>query len=722
MVEQGHGDADMQTRGSQVTRTVAVLALAAWVSATSVSVGATAIVDGQVWIYTGDGTGGAIVTDGPGCGDVTIPSELDCYPVTGIAANTFSGCTKLTSVAIPDSVTLIGAYAFYNCIDLMELTIPNGVTSIGNYALAGCSGLKTLCVPLSWSGTTKVSDAGVSLECEVLYGDTWERIDDVAWSYVVSNGQATVTAGPRRGAAVIPAVLGGFPVTAIGAGVFYECSELTSVTVSDSVEFIGPNAFYECRNLTNAVIGNGTKVIGEHAFHGCSSLISASLGNSLESIGQYAFYLCSQLSDVLLPDSVISIGAGAFSSCRSLTNATIGNGVRTIGRSAFSSCTNLKTVTVGYGVEDIGDWAFSGCSTLENVVIPDNVTNIGGYAFYECLGLTNAVIGNGVAVIGSYAFNYCKNLRAVTLGNSLSLVGYLAFENCTGLQVVHISDLAAWCGITFNMSPSPLCYAKHLYLNGEEIGGDLVIPDGVTKISLDAFYYCTKLISVTIPNSVTSIGSRAFYTCASLESITIPDSITTIGVQAFSGCGRLTEVTLPNSVTNIGTNTFVSCSGMKTLYVPESWKTKYVNGIVWSFHAGVPKSCKIIYYTPEESTVTAAGVPYGWLEENAGDALAAAEGDYEVAARAKAANGREMWECYVAGLSTTNAKDNFTTAISIKDGSPKVTWNPDLGGERTYMVEGVERMGDEWGETNAATRFYRATVIMPKREGGAGKE
>ncbi|MDD6851218.1 MAG: leucine-rich repeat protein, partial [Bacteroidales bacterium] len=74
-----------------------------------------------------------------GLTSVTIPNS-----VTSIDAYAFRGCSGLKSVTIPNSVTSIGASAFYNCSGLTSVTIPNSVTSIGNYAFQGCIGLKTI--------------------------------------------------------------------------------------------------------------------------------------------------------------------------------------------------------------------------------------------------------------------------------------------------------------------------------------------------------------------------------------------------------------------------------------------------------------------------------------------------------------------------------------------------------------------------------------------------
>ena len=84
--------------------------------------------------------------------------------------------------------------------------------------------------------------------------------------------------------------------------------------------------------------------------------------------------------------------------------------------------------------------------------------------------------------------------------------------------------------------------------------GEVVIPNGVTRIANDAFYE-TLIDSVNIPNTVTQIGDSAFYN-TSLVSVTIPDSVTIIGEYAFNSVITLTSVTFGNGLTTIGNYAF----------------------------------------------------------------------------------------------------------------------------------------------------------------------
>ncbi len=101
------------------------------------------------------------------------------------------------------------------------------------------------------------------------------------------------------------------------------------------------------------------------------------------------------------------------------------------------------------------------------------------------------------------------------------------------------------------------------------IGGDVVIPDGVTSIGDWVFSHCSSLTSITIPDSVTSIGEWAFAGCSNLTSVTIPDSVTSIDSSAFYQCSSLTSITIGDSVTSIGGGAFYDCSDLAAVHISD---------------------------------------------------------------------------------------------------------------------------------------------------------
>ena len=383
-----------------------------------------------------------------------------------------------------------------------------------------------------------------------------------------------------------------YNVTAIGDYAFLGCSDLTSMSIPNSVTSIRNSAFSGCSGLTSVSIPSSVSNIGWYAFQNCNSLTAVHISDldawcKIEfayhynsnplSVAHHLFLNGEEIKELSIPSSVTSIGKYAFQGCSGITSVTIPNSVSSIGSYAFMGCSGLKSVTIPNSIKSIDYNTFEGCSSLTSITIPTSVTSIDYSAFSGCKGLTsigvesgnnvydsrdncnaiiakntntlilgckNTIIPSSVTSIGRQAFDGCSGLASITIPSSVTSIGYNAFLRCSGLTAVHISDLDAWCRIKFaGESSNPLSCTHHLFLNGEEIK-ELSIPSSVTSIGDYAFYGCSGLTSVIIPNSVTKIGILAFGGCDNLQSFIIPEHFKrTIHVAT---AGTLSELISPD--------------------------------------------------------------------------------------------------------------------------------------------------------------------------------
>lgn len=361
--------------------------------------------------------------------------------------NAYSGTVNIPATVIYNGelydVTSIGSFAFQYCNNLTSITIPSSVVSIGSEAFSGTGWLNN-----QLDG--------------ILYLDKWligYKGEKPTGTYVV----AEETKG-------------------IANNAFLYCSNLTTVTMPNSIKYIGNQAFYGCSGLASITIPNGVTSIRDGVFNNCSGLISITIPNSVAGIGNWSFGNCSSLTSVAIPNSVTNIGNNAFNGCKGLTEMMIPESITSIGYGAFDGCINLFSVTIPNSVTNIGNWAFAICRSLTSITIPNNVTSIGEGTFADCISLTSITIPNSVTSIGDQAFYACSSLTSVTIPNSVSTIGESAFQDCSKVEKIRL-------------------------------------PDNLQIIKKATCKGCNSLKSVTIPSTVEVIYQEAFADNNNMENV-----------------------------------------------------------------------------------------------------------------------------------------------------------------------------------------------------------
>lgn len=260
-------------------------------------------------------------------------------------------------------------------------------------------------------------------------------------------------------------------------------------------------------------------------------------GYKVTDINTRAFYECTGITEIVIPSTITNIGTRIFYGCSSLHTVYY--------NSEYSSETN----------------PFLNIDSLQKIVF--NGSKIPSFICNGNSNIKEVIIGDNVQCIGEEAFRDCISLTSITIPSNVTTIEYRAFSGCSSLSGVFISNLTAWCNISFGEFGNPLISAHTLYLDNKKVE-NLVIPDGVSHIGV-AFYECTSITSVTIPQSVVSIGDDAFYKCSNLTNVIIPNSVTQIGQAAFLGCESLTSITIPDSVTKVGGSAFAHCTEITTI-------------------------------------------------------------------------------------------------------------------------------------------------------------
>ena len=255
----------------------------------------------------------------------------------------FFNCTGIESLYIPNNVTTFGNYAFYGCSGLKSINIPSSITTIGIDTFYGCTGLtKVITGSISeWCNVTfKTASSNPLYYAKHLYSDENTEITKVQIPTNLTNiGKYLFYNACGITTLVIPS-----GIKSIGESAFYGCENLADVSIySNSIMYGNYSSTSNLSTIFGSqvkkyTIGAAINKIEDYTFYNCNELSSIIIPNTVRSIGNYAFRNCENLSAIKIPDALNTIGEYAFGNCKALNSLTFPETLSSIGKSAFYGC------------------------------------------------------------------------------------------------------------------------------------------------------------------------------------------------------------------------------------------------------------------------------------------------------------------------------------------------------------------------------------------------
>lgn len=510
----------------------------------------------------------------------------------------FSGCSSVTSVSLPNSLNELGAGCFFLCLKLETINLPSSIHTFKESAFYYCSSLTTITIP---EGVTELTASNLFDQCNSLtsitlpstlkklggdyFSNTFYHISNIYF-----NGTLKQWLNISFGSSL--------PMTS-ACNLYINGEKLVNLTLPEGIVNI-PNRAFQYVQLDSVSIPDSVVNIGDTAFYG-SSLLSVRMSDSITNIGAGAFSNCSNLKNVYYVgdsskwdnivlksgnDNLISANrkfVSSFNDVHTISIDSVEHGTLTL---SDASCIagdrititakaelgfRLKNILVNgesisgnsfiaeegmdyvvlvsaefeyyRAVKDHGTWG----DNVEWILYDNNELLIQGTG---CIDYSNnsypwlkyndviesVIIGGGITTLPQYAFESCSHLSTVELPASLTSIEYKPFLNSPLSSIYYNGTVADWLSIEFGDSFFDSSNDTKLYIDGTLVS-NLVIPEGITDIPARVFCNYKRLTSVEIPESVKTIGSDAF-NCGLLYAEFKGDA-PTIGSRSFGSTGYL---------------------------------------------------------------------------------------------------------------------------------------------------------------------------------------
>ena len=558
------------------------------------------------------------------------------YTPTKLGKRAFYGITKMTGVTIPAvCADWSEAELFRNSSALTSITIPDGVTVIGNSAFGFNTNLKSVYVnsiehwlnitfsndssnPLCISGYSndmapglyvKTSDTSYGLVTELIIPESITEIKNYAFS-------STYRSYDKIEKIWFHENVNKIGIRAIGSKGMKEVhvaslKSLLSMNIDSRNSLFngssvnpGADLYVGDEKITDLVVPDDVTAIKSYTLNGCGSVQRLFLHDHMTSIGADAITLCLNLTEIHVPSLEawcgITLGGEMLKyetvqrhlmvDGSEMTEITIPQSVTAIKKYAFAGGA-FTAMNIHNQVTSIGDYAFSD-TTLPSCVIPNSVRSMGVGVFSKCANLTDVTLSTKITKIPDNTFSNCTGLKEFKIPSHITTVGKEAFSFCTGLEMLEITEKLTKL-VSTNTTIGPFyvvgtaqnpCGVKAPF--GYDFGVDssgayfrwgtgyfYLVPNVDPLISNGLVYtaYKPNLASVRAENTsltgeveilqpviiegveytVTTVEQRAFKDCKNITNVIMPEGITNIGKSAFQNCENLTTVDIPSSVSSI---------------------------------------------------------------------------------------------------------------------------------------------------------------------------
>lgn len=569
--------------------------------------------------------------------DLTIPATYqhpvnDSKPinVTEIGSVSFTSCSGLITVNIPNSIRYIDSGAFKSSNNLTEFKmyevegaklpeycVHDGVLYHKTYTDFGdVSSMELLIYPVGKNGPHAILSGTTILVLDRLNSSKVTKLT-IPSSVTVIERHAIYNCSQLEEIEFEEAgnVTEDGKVKALNISneAIANCSKLKTVKLPARLEKFSPTIFYSCaafaeikievgsKNYSDkdgllcdvsgkeilycppaAVVGSftlptGITTIGERAFASNTKITEIVFPMWAREIKTSGFSGCSYLTTVIFEEDAIvdfTIGDNAFEKCSRLKDIIFKSGskVKTIGNNAFDGCYAIVDLDLPDTLETIGDYAFQGCTKIETLRLPKNLTSIGEYAFSKCTKINEIIFAeNGEDIeLGDYAFNGCTALTEVDIPENVVVIGEAVFAGCTKLTTINVDEdnenYQTWMGVLFTKGFETMLFFPLGKTDGFEF------PEQVKSLGAALFKGNTSLQSITIGKNIKSIGAEAFMNCTGLNTVIFElgdGEDLELGASVFEGCTNLKTVQMTNRIKEIPNRLFYNDKLIETFNMPE---------------------------------------------------------------------------------------------------------------------------------------------------------